>query len=53
MPNIRQWLEYACAYGTVILKPNGNEVDMVTPDQFYITAVDDDGHITGSLPLIL
>lgn len=47
MSNIRQWLEYACAYGTVILKPNGNGVDMVTPDQFYITAVDDDGHITG------
>lgn len=47
MPNIRQWIEYACAYGTLILKPNGNGVDMVTPESFYVTSVDDIGHITG------
>lgn len=34
---LRQWVEYACAYGTVILKPNGESVDLLLPGQFFIT----------------
>ena len=36
---LRHWVEYGCAYGTVILKPNGNTVDLYTYDQFEITHV--------------
>lgn len=43
---LRNWVEYGCAYGTVILKPNGDAIDLYTPDQFEIThAVD--GKIDG------
>ena len=34
---LRDWVEYGCAYGTVILKPNGNGVDFVTPENFIVT----------------
>lgn len=34
---LRDWIEYGCAYGTVILKPNGNGIDFVTPDNFIVT----------------
>ena len=43
---IREWVEYGCAYGTVILKPNGNGVDFVTPEDFIVTNTDN-GKITG------
>lgn len=36
-PKIREWVEYGCAYGTIILKPNGNTVDLYTPDRFEVT----------------
>ena len=36
---LRHWVEYGCAYGTVILKPNGNVVDLYTRSQFEITHV--------------
>ena len=43
---LRNWVEYGCAYGTVIMKPNGDAIDLYTPDQFEIThAVD--GKIDG------
>lgn len=42
------WVEYGCAYGTVILKPNGNGIDLVTPDNFLITNTDN-GKITGAV----
>lgn len=38
---LRHWVEYGCAYGTVILKPNGDTVDLYTRNQFEIT------HVTG------
>lgn len=38
---LRQWVEYGCAYGTVILKPNGDTIDLYTRNQFEIT------HVTG------
>ena len=34
---IREWVEYCCAYGTVIIKPNGSGVDFVTPEDFIVT----------------
>lgn len=33
---IREWVEYGCAYGTVIVKPNGNSFDVFTPGDFMI-----------------
>ena len=44
--NIRHWVEYGCAYGTIILKPNGNNVDLFVPGDFIITDRDGDD-ITG------
>lgn len=39
---LREWVEYGCAYGTIILKPNGENVALYTPDEFEVT------HTTGS-----
>lgn len=36
---LRHWVEYGCAYGTVILKPNGDSIDLYTPDKFEIVHV--------------
>ena len=36
---LRHWVEYGSAYGTIILKPNGNSIDLYTPDRFEITNV--------------
>ncbi len=33
---IREWVEYGCAYGTVIIKPNDNSFDVFTPGDFMI-----------------
>lgn len=35
--NLRHWVEYGCAYGTVILKPNGDGIDLFSPDRFLVT----------------
>jgi len=43
---LRDWIEYGCAYGTVILKPNGKGVDLVTPENFMITDYEN-GEISG------
>lgn len=43
---LRDWVEYGCAYGTVILKPNGNGIDLVTPNNFIVTDYEN-GEITG------
>jgi A118 family predicted phage portal protein len=43
---LRDWVEYGCAYGTVILKPNGSGVDFVTPENFMVTDTSN-GNITG------
>lgn len=34
---LRHWVEYGCAYGTVILKPSGKSVSFYTPDRFIVT----------------
>lgn len=46
--NLRHWVEYGCAYGTVILKPNGTSIDLFTPDRFLITDCIS-GEITGAI----
>lgn len=38
---LRHWVEYGCAYGTVIMKPNGETIDLYNRSQFEIT------HVTG------
>lgn len=46
-PRLRWWVEYGCAGGTVIFKPNGQGIDVVTPDRFIITEYDSAKKITG------
>nr|UVY10674.1 MAG: portal protein [Bacteriophage sp.] len=45
--SLRHWVEYGCAYGTIIVKPNGGGLDMFTPLDFFVTEQDDNGKITG------
>ena len=45
---LRHWTEYACAYGTIILKPNGDSVDLVRPNEYIVTAQDGET-ITGAV----
>lgn len=35
--SIREWVEYGCAYGTIIMKPSQDGVDLFTPDNCVIT----------------
>lgn len=37
--NIREWVEFGCAYGTVALKPDGEQIEVVTPDRFFVTDI--------------
>ncbi|MBR5635332.1 MAG: hypothetical protein IKW81_00185 [Pseudobutyrivibrio sp.] len=46
-PRFQTWVEYGIAAGSLILKPNGEGVDFVTPDRFQITSTDGNGNITG------
>lgn len=39
---LRHWIEYGCAYGTIILKPNGDSIDLYTPDMFEVVHVSND-----------
>ena len=34
---LRNWVEYGCACGTVVLKPNGENVDLYLPGRYMIT----------------
>jgi len=45
--NLRYWVEYGCAYGTVIIKPNNEGFDIFTPFNSLITKVDGNNNITG------
>lgn len=40
--NLRTWCEYAAAYGTIIMKPNGKDIDILTPADFII--IESDNH---------
>lgn len=44
--NLREWVEYASAYGTIILKPTLDGVDMFLPGGFIVTDYKD-GIISG------
>lgn len=44
--NLRHWVEYGCACGMVVLKPNGDSVDLCAPGKFIITDTAA-GEITG------
>ena len=44
--DIREWVEYACGFGTVILKPSTDGIDMYTTDRVVVTG-QKDGNITG------
>lgn len=46
--DLRKWVEYGCAYGTVILKPNGDTVKLYVPGQYEITE-QDGSRITGAV----
>lgn len=46
--DLRKWVEYGCAYGTVILKPNGDTVKLYVPGQYEITE-QDGNRITGAV----
>lgn len=43
---LRDWVEYGCAFGTIILKPNGESIEIYKPDQFIVTDKSN-GKITG------
>ena len=43
---LRDWVEYGCAYGTIILKPNNGSVELYTPAEFEVTS-STDGIIDG------
>ena len=43
---LRHWVEYGCAYGTIILKPNGDSIDLYTRNQFEVTHITN-GEIDG------
>lgn len=43
---LRHWVEYGCAYGAIILKPNGDSVDLYTFGRFEVTHITD-GKIDG------
>lgn len=44
--NFRELVEFACAYGTIVLKPDTEGIDCVLPGDFIITD-SKDGRITG------
>lgn len=43
---MRHWIEYGCAYGTVFIKPNGKGIDVFTPQDVIIVSCDNQD-ITG------
>lgn len=45
---LRHWVEYGCALGTVIMKPNIETVEVFAPGDFDITA-QSNGEITGAV----
>lgn len=45
---LRTWVEYGCAYGTVILKPNGDTVQLYTYGEFEVTHCTN-GEIDGAI----
>ena len=38
--DIRRWVEYGCGNGMIIMKPNGESIDIAKPGEFVITKTD-------------
>lgn len=36
---LREWVEYGCAYGMVVLKPNAESVDLYVPGEYEVTHI--------------
>lgn len=47
--NLRHWIEYGMAFGTAIIKPNGDGLDVFVPGQFEITSVNTRNEIDGAI----
>lgn len=45
---LRTWVEYGCAYGTIILKPNGDSIELYAPGQYEVTQIEN-GKIIGAV----
>lgn len=45
---LRHWVEYGCAYGTVILKPTGENVSLILPENFIVVSEENE-KITGAV----
>lgn len=41
--NLRHWVEYGCAYGTIFVKPNGDSLDIFTPADVLLVDYDNQG----------
>lgn len=46
--NFRTWVEYGLAYGMLVLKPAGEEIEMLTSNRYIITDVSGD-NVTGAV----
>lgn len=46
---IREYVEKACACGTVVLKPNGSGVECLDPSRFLITEMDGNNNVQGMI----
>lgn len=46
--DFRTWAEYANAYGTIVIKPNGEDYDCLLPWEFYVTEIHN-GQIVGAV----
>lgn len=44
---LRHWTEYGNAYGTIVLKPSTDGIDMFLPGQFAVTSTNGKGEIDG------
>ena len=45
---LRTWVEYGCAYGTIILKPNGDSIELYAPGQYEVAQIEN-GKIMGAV----
>lgn len=49
LDKVREYVEKACACGTVVLKPNGSGVECLDPSRFLITETDGNNNIRGMI----
>ena len=40
---VRHWVEFGCAYGTLFVKPNGEGLDIFTPEDVILVDYDNQG----------